>query len=315
MSIYIYYSLVLEIKKIKSEVSVDVVAKRISDFGTSYNKDLDNTLFDLTLSEPRNTVGDYHPLNLQQTTWGLIEALSCLIECGANPKLIDEHWVLNHYKWIIWKIASMRNKLWTQSAIELMVEDDVSPPLTMVLCVSEIINDNITPSTTLSLSSTSSFHMMKLKLTDGCLKFVWVCGKHGGKAQALSVLNATSPVYLKLSGNSTKLAHWDSKFGFRKLEIFAMLKSLTSDGGSVPVIDVIIMQKQALITAWNPSSSLYDSIYEGQRNHIYSLLVANHQPYDSYLLSKNHYTLCLTSRGNTTIWKEPESNLNQIRNS
>nr|CAG8529358.1 15190_t:CDS:2 [Entrophospora candida] len=64
------------------------------------------------------------------------------------------------------------------------------------------------------------------------------CGKHDGKVQALSVLDATSPVYLKLSGNSTKLAHWDS---FRKLKVFAMLKSLTSDDGSVSAIDVIII--------------------------------------------------------------------------
>nr|CAG8558093.1 14366_t:CDS:2 [Entrophospora candida] len=177
----------------------------------------------------------------QQTTWGPIEALSCLIECGANPKLIDEQWV-------IWKIASMvRNypdlfhdwlsseKVLDQlkhryereincghkSAIKLIVEDDASPPLSMVLSI------------------------MKSKIKIGCKLEIcgaWVCGKHDGKAQALSVLDATSPVYLKLSGNSIKPAHWDSKLGFRKLEIFAMLKSLISDGGSVPAIDVIIMR-------------------------------------------------------------------------
>ena len=41
------------------------------------------------------------------STWGPNEALSFLIESGANPNLIDEHWVRNHYRWIVWKIASM----------------------------------------------------------------------------------------------------------------------------------------------------------------------------------------------------------------
>jgi|tagenome__1003787_1003787.scaffolds.fasta_scaffold18682090_1 hypothetical protein len=41
------------------------------------------------------------------STWGPREALSLLIESGANPNLIDEHWVCNHYRWIVWKIASM----------------------------------------------------------------------------------------------------------------------------------------------------------------------------------------------------------------
>ena len=43
----------------------------------------------------------------QQTEWGPSEVFSCLIKCGADSNLIDEQWVENHYKWIVWKITSM----------------------------------------------------------------------------------------------------------------------------------------------------------------------------------------------------------------
>ena len=116
----------------------------------------------------------------QQTEWGPSEVFSCLIKCGADPNLIDEKWILNHYKWIVWKITSMvrsypdlfhdwltSDKILDQlkyryereiihghrSAIKSIVEDDdISPAFPMVLCVSNIINNMITTSTTLSSS-------------------------------------------------------------------------------------------------------------------------------------------------------------------
>lgn len=264
----------------------------------------------------------------------------------------------------------------------------------MVLCVSNIID------ATQSISSySSSSHISKLELTDGWYKIhacidpplqraimkykikigykleicdACICGKPNGKTPISTTFDETSSIYLKLSGNSTKLAHWDSKLGIGKFRTFASLKSLTTDGGPVFAIDVIIMRKypfmyretnedevyithnekgeelaqrnskyirsvvpffkvrvcdyhgepksvkkikrEALITIWKPSSSLYNSIHEGQRNQIYSLLIDSHQPYHTYLSSSKFFTLCLTSRGDTTVWKEQKVNLNKIRN-
>src|SRR5438132_986454 len=40
-------------------------------------------------------------------TWGPMEASADLIKLGVNPAIIDDLWVQNHYRWILWKFASM----------------------------------------------------------------------------------------------------------------------------------------------------------------------------------------------------------------
>ncbi|CAJ0637217.1 16297_t:CDS:1, partial [Entrophospora sp. SA101] len=51
-----------------------------------------------------NLFGQKIESNSQQLTWGPNEALSCLIE-HANPMLINEQRVLNHYRSMTWEIA------------------------------------------------------------------------------------------------------------------------------------------------------------------------------------------------------------------
>ncbi|CAH1768098.1 8223_t:CDS:2, partial [Entrophospora sp. SA101] len=373
---------------------------------------------------------------LQQKTWDPNEALSCLIEYGANPKLIDEQWVLDHYKWIVWKITILDQLRYRyereincahRSSIKLIVEGDTSPSWPIVLCVSNIIDDKIPIDSKFSLELTDGWYkihtcidpplqraIMKSKIKIGSK--LEICGAkvYGESVGKTSVLEATNSIYLKLSGNSTKPAHWNSKLGFGKFRPFALLNSLTPDGGFIFAIDVVVMRKyplmyrettkdgiyimrnekgeelaqrkfteqmqekvlslleiyhkvgiggddsannnirqkqaitkqfirwlndwlnrktisdlnekndwlneqlesmdlkcvrsvvpffkvrvcdyhetvrevrsrvkrEALITIWSPSSSLYDSICEGQRNHIYSLMVANNQSYDPSL--------------------------------
>ncbi|CAH1768738.1 7158_t:CDS:2, partial [Entrophospora sp. SA101] len=293
-------------------------------------------------------------LQQQQTTWGPIEALSCLIECVANPKLIDEQWVLNQYKWIVWKIVSMvRNypdlfRDWLssekvldqlkyryereincghKSVIKSIIKDDASPSWPMVLCVSNIIDD-VTQSISSYLPLSSSSHMSKLELTDGWYK-IHACIdpplqraimkykiKIGYKLEICGACICGKPnKKTPISTTFDETTHWDSKIGIGKFRTFASLKSLTTDGGPVFAIGVIIMRKypfmccetnegevyithnekgeelaqgnskyihsvvpffkvhrEALITIWKPSSSLYNSIHEGQGNQIYSLL-------------------------------------------
>ncbi|CAG8520479.1 12342_t:CDS:10 [Ambispora leptoticha] len=100
-----------------------------------------------------------------ESTWGFKEAKDELIQCGADPELIDETWVKNHYGWILWKIASMIRSFpeifqgwWCptkviehlryryekeincahRSALKLTIEKDGSPSWPMILCVSDI---------------------------------------------------------------------------------------------------------------------------------------------------------------------------------
>jgi hypothetical protein len=47
---------------------------------------------------------------------------------------------------------------------------------------------------------------------------------------------------LALSGNSTSLACWDTKFGFSPRPFIASLKSLSPDGGKVPLMDIKIVK-------------------------------------------------------------------------
>jgi breast cancer 2 susceptibility protein len=60
------------------------------------------------------------------------------------------------------------------------------------------------------------------------------------KKDPMEVLDAYGSVQLILSGNSTHLAPWHAKLGFQNAPFVATLRSLTSDGGMVPLVDVII---------------------------------------------------------------------------
>ncbi|CAO2208891.1 unnamed protein product [Urochloa humidicola] len=89
-----------------------------------------------------------------------------LLKCGASLSYATKEWVSNHYKWIVWKLASLERcyptraagKFWTadnvleelkyrydrevshghRSAIKKILEGNASPSLMMVLCISAI---------------------------------------------------------------------------------------------------------------------------------------------------------------------------------
>ncbi len=48
---------------------------------------------------------------------------------------------------------------------------------------------------------------------------------------------------MKLSANSTKLAHWDEKLGFKRFCPYATLSSLCPDGGYIFAIDILVLRK------------------------------------------------------------------------
>ncbi|KAF7849345.1 hypothetical protein BT93_L0963 [Corymbia citriodora subsp. variegata] len=122
--------------------------------------------------------------------------LHMLVQSGASTQHISKGWVTNHYRWIIWKLASYERyypattgKFLTStnvleelkyryereinhghhSAIKRILEGDASPAAMLVLCVSAIhANDNLrTPSSTTPLNGTLNNNAMRLELTDG----------------------------------------------------------------------------------------------------------------------------------------------------
>ncbi|XP_014892348.1 breast cancer type 2 susceptibility protein [Poecilia latipinna] len=88
--------------------------------------------------------------------------------CGVDPKLVSEQWVYNHYRWIVWKQASMEKSFpetmgslcltpeqvllqlkyrydvevdhSRRPALRKIMERDDTPAKTLVLCICEIIS-------------------------------------------------------------------------------------------------------------------------------------------------------------------------------
>ena len=60
-------------------------------------------------------------------------------------------------------------------------------------------------------------------------------------------LDVSNSIRLKLSANSTTLAHWDEKLGFKRVRPFATLRSLSPDGGHIFAIDIIVLRKYPMI--------------------------------------------------------------------
>ncbi|ORY81143.1 hypothetical protein LY90DRAFT_664357, partial [Neocallimastix californiae] len=130
-------------------------------------------------------------------TWGSHEAYQELKQYNLNMNIATEDWVDNHYKWIVWKIASMirtenslykeywnkdkiieqllfrynkENNLRKHSALKLIIERDNISTKYMILCVSGIviqdINDNDNNTNNIS-ENTNKTPEIYLELTDG----------------------------------------------------------------------------------------------------------------------------------------------------
>ncbi|CAG8476265.1 17424_t:CDS:10 [Cetraspora pellucida] len=233
------------------------------------------------------------------SSWGASEAYTCLIERGANPKLIDERWVCNHYQWVLWKIAGMIrsfphrfNSWWCpgkvleqlryryereinyahRSALKLIIEGDGNPSWPMVLCVSNIFED---PNVQITIPSEKRAEACQIKygleLTDTWYKIrasidqplqraimrskirigykleIYGAKIVGGSTGLHALDISSSSIRLDISANSTKLAHWDAKLGVGRFRSYALLHSLSPDGGFIPAIDVVVQRKYPLL--------------------------------------------------------------------
>ncbi|GES77689.1 breast cancer type 2 susceptibility protein [Rhizophagus clarus] len=223
-------------------------------------------------------------------------AISYRFTCSEGSSRENEQWVCNHYRWIVWKIACMIRSFpyefhgwWNprkvldqlqyryereinnshRSALKLIIEGDGTASMPMVLCVSDIIKEEVTHEE-IGIKENACKTIYSLELTDMWYKILAdvdqplqraiskskirigykleICGAKivGGsvKVPALEVPNSTR---LKLSANSTKRAHWDAKLGFKRFRPYAMLRSLCPDGGYIFAVDIIVLRKYPMI--------------------------------------------------------------------
>ncbi|THV07479.1 hypothetical protein K435DRAFT_643336 [Dendrothele bispora CBS 962.96] len=62
------------------------------------------------------------------------------------------------------------------------------------------------------------------------------------RKDGMEILEAYTSVKLGLSGNSTRLAPWHAKLGFQSSFGMVTMRSLTPDGGLVPVMDLVVQK-------------------------------------------------------------------------
>ncbi|THH27674.1 hypothetical protein EUX98_g6517 [Antrodiella citrinella] len=140
--------------------------------------------------------------------------------------------------------------------IRLITTHDTPPTCPMVLCVSDVIwpgSDSETNDALPRLELTDGWYRIRAEL-DICLaravrnNRIRIGGKLATVGARLSEgnkepgepLEVYDSVSLKLTGNSTHLAPWHATLGFQSQPYVSTLRSLSSDGGVVAVMDVVV---------------------------------------------------------------------------
>ncbi|KAL5640302.1 hypothetical protein ACGC1H_007540 [Rhizoctonia solani] len=189
--------------------------------------------------------------------------------------LADNEWVKNHWGQVVWKLSGLARSgapeakdkwSWDEAlrqmlyryereinraerpAIRRIQEHDASPAQSMVLCVSDVQigNDEV------EIELTDGWYRIRT-LGDKALARAAIKGKLApgrkiavtgarleGNHEGKEVLKAYHSSTLKVTGNSTSLARWDARLGFHQGPFIASLRSLSADGGSVALLDVIV---------------------------------------------------------------------------
>ncbi|SCZ93209.1 BZ3500_MvSof-1268-A1-R1_Chr6-2g08531 [Microbotryum saponariae] len=151
-----------------------------------------------------------------------------------------------------------------RSCIKRIQERDSSSSLPMVLCVSKIrYGDPNSFGDEVEESHTGRMDVAGLELTDGWYRIranvdatlksaverekvkvgskIAVSGARlENSSEGIDVLEALYTTSLAITGNSTSLARWDARLGFTGHAFTATLRSLSSAGGVVPLLDVIV---------------------------------------------------------------------------
>ncbi|GAA5950155.1 hypothetical protein JCM21900_004612 [Sporobolomyces salmonicolor] len=192
--------------------------------------------------------------------WSLVVwKLACYVR--SRPDLKDGWWrfemVLEQLRYRYEREINLAHR----SAIKRIQEQDSPASLPMVLCVSQIrwddsseeFGETDTPLTIVGLELTDGWYRIRTNV-DATLKSACERGKivlgakiavmgaklENSRGEGIDVLQALSRSSLVISGNSTSLAPWHAKLGFCRERFVAGFESLTSGGGLVPLVDIVI---------------------------------------------------------------------------
>ncbi|XP_024515241.1 protein BREAST CANCER SUSCEPTIBILITY 2 homolog B-like [Selaginella moellendorffii] len=204
---------------------------------------------------------------------GASELRNMLLEGGAKPHLATNEWVENHYRWIVWKLASqqrsyprkargflcLRNVLRElkyryvkeienghRSVLRKICERDASAAHTMILCISAVRKTGEERNESCLVEVTDGWYCLNAAL-DAPLSKQLKAGKVfvGQKLQisgasltgaigGLPPLEAFSVAYLAVHINGTYRAHWADPLGARRQRPLPLaFRCIKADGGIV----------------------------------------------------------------------------------
>ncbi|GAA5884455.1 hypothetical protein JCM6882_005258 [Rhodosporidiobolus microsporus] len=186
----------------------------------------------------------------------------------SRPDLVEEWWTFERVMEQLRYRYEREINLAQRSCIKRIQEHDSPSTLPMILCVTQIRWDEPADADSSATSTTTSgdapLVIVGLELTDGwyrirsnvdqTLKSACERGKivvgskiavmgaklESSKNEGMDVLQALSRSSLTLSGNSTCLAPWHATLGFHRDPFVSSLSRLSSKGGLVPLVDVVV---------------------------------------------------------------------------
>ncbi|KAH9507267.1 hypothetical protein Btru_056772 [Bulinus truncatus] len=198
---------------------------------------------------------------------------------GVDPSLLDNIWLTNHYRWIVWKLAAyevffphhLAGRSLTpdnvmlqlkyrydreidachRSALKKILERDETSCKRMVLCVASVVHSSDgQPCVELTDGWYSVRAQLDHRLTDLISrkrivpgdKLITSGAELVGSQDACSPLENKEGVALKLHGNSTRPAPWHSRLGFcfPPSPLCVPIRSLCPEGGHLGCVDVVI---------------------------------------------------------------------------
>ncbi|CAH2014697.1 unnamed protein product [Acanthoscelides obtectus] len=197
---------------------------------------------------------------------------------GVEARLIPTNWIKNHYKWIVWKLASYERRFPNKckgilnienvvqqlkyrydreidkverSALRRIVERDDAPQKRMVLCVSAIKSKGFTKH---EIELTDGWYAVKTVIDEPLCAQVYgkiqvgtklvTCGAELLNCDGCHPLEATDLVSLRINYNNTRRACWNAKLGYQKYPQPFPIKicSIHPSGGTVGAIKICIIR-------------------------------------------------------------------------
>ncbi|KAG5878532.1 hypothetical protein JTB14_008937 [Gonioctena quinquepunctata] len=198
---------------------------------------------------------------------------------GVEQRLIPKGWIENHYKWIIWKLASYERMFpmhfpgslsiehviqqlkyrydreidkTERSPLKKIYEKDDIPQKRMVLCVSDIKKVD---SNKFELQLTDGWYEIRTVLDDPLCKQIprgkikigtklLTSGAELMNCDGCIPLEATDLVYLKINFNCTRRAVWNARLGYQRFPgpFPIQIHSVHPMGGPVGAIQITIVR-------------------------------------------------------------------------